>query len=463
MKIKSIITILLAVMLLVCGCAQKENDSAVIKTEHCRVDDAMLEFIFYYNYYELYSAEADYYGLSTDLTFSEQMYSQGVSWQQHLSELAMSDAKKYVLLKEAAIDLGFEYEPALDAKIAEYTDNASAMGMTADEYYKAYFGEKVTEETLREFFELQLYALAYESYLKEEYTESLTDADYSKYYDEHKAEIEIVDALTYSIPINYYGVINSEKRDSLLACKTPEEFKAWIANDLTEKNEASDTPKTAEELAVKIAEKTEVVRSYYTPGGDFSEWAFAEDTELYDTHYAEKNTGMYDIYMLVKKPYAWEKYNHNVGRIVLSGKDYASIEEVKSKADEIIAQLDANGGGADAFEALYKEYNGEGECFYYNVQDDFYGDESSRVWLKDEARKEGDVTALATPDGYSIIYYAGRGMQRWMADAKDNLANAYIENCITEFEAKYADSMTVNENAIEALPEALPGVVYDLY
>ncbi|MBR4881067.1 MAG: hypothetical protein IKU19_03985, partial [Clostridia bacterium] len=83
MKIKSIITILLAVMLLVCGCTQKGNntlkDNVVIKTEHCTVTDSMLEFVFYYNYYELYSAEADYYGLSTDLTFTEQMYSEGVS------------------------------------------------------------------------------------------------------------------------------------------------------------------------------------------------------------------------------------------------------------------------------------------------------------------------------------------------------------------------------------------------
>ncbi|MBR5515738.1 MAG: hypothetical protein IKU52_06005, partial [Clostridia bacterium] len=255
MKIKRIAALLLLILLL-CSSCTKESEVTVespvktepgiaLKSEHCTITDAMFEYMFYFNFYNAYGDSTEYYNLNLDLTFTEQLYDSDISWQDHLSELALENAKNDIFLTEAALAEGFKYEELeadIEKNIENYKDSAEQVQMTFEDYLVTYFGEKATESVVRKGLEIQLFATAYGNELKNRFTSELTEEDYDDYYNEHRMEIEIVDVLVYSIPINYNGVINTEKRDSLLACKTEEEFKAWIANDLTEKNSLLENP-----------------------------------------------------------------------------------------------------------------------------------------------------------------------------------------------------------------------------
>lgn len=468
MKIKSLTALLLAVILLLCGCsetkeAEKEAPAATqtgiaIKSEHCTVTDAMLEYIFFFNFYNVYGNVTEYYNLDLNLTFTEQIYEEGVTWQEHLTEMAVENTKNDIFLAEEALAQGFEYpelEAEIDKNIESWKESAQGLQMTFEEYMVTYYGENATEQTLRNGLEIQLYATAYGNELKNRFKEDLTEEDYTEYYEENKKDIEIVDVLVYSIPINYNGIINTEKRDSLLACKTEEEFKAWIANDMTENNKVLDNPRTEEQLAEKIKENTQAVMSYYTEGGGFSEWAFAEEREIGDTHYTEQNTGMYDIYMLLKKPYAQEKYTNNICQILITDKYYATEEEAKTKADEILEELEANGGTREAFEELAEEYNEDTECFRENIASDFFPEDEMNNWANDEARKTGDTTIQKSSYGYHIIFYAGKGMQKWKAEAKESMVDKYIDEKLAQLSDTYSDTLEFNQASADNLPNML--------
>lgn len=464
---KRLIAILLVFVLLFAGCTSEKkeaqgpkapetaNDGIVMKSEHCTVTKAMFDYIFFFNFYNTYGTVTEYHNLDLNLTFVEQLYDKDVTWQEHLTELAVENAKTDILLAEEAIEEGFVYEDLekeIDKNIETWKSTAAQLNMPFEEYMVAYYGENATESVLRNGLEIQLYATAYGEELERRYKESLTEEDYDGYYEKNQMSIEIVDILMYSIPINYNGVINTEKRDSLLNCKTEEEFKAWVANEITENNKTKDNPRSESELAEYIAEETTPVMSYYTEGGAFSEWAFAPEREIGDTHYTEQNTGMYDIYMLLKKPYPQEKYMNNICQILLTNQSYATEEDAKAKADEILEEFKAQGGTREAFEALAEEYNEDRYCFHENIATDFFPEETMNSWANDSVRAEGDTLIEKSAYGYHIIYFAGKGLQRWKAEAKVNMTDSYMDSKVEQLAKLYEESFTYNEIYADQLP-----------
>lgn len=483
MKLRSVTALLLALVMLICtGCSTGEGDKTAdaeqeeitapeteyaYESEHCKITENMLGFMFFFDFYSTYGGYTEYYSLDLDLTFTEQLYSQDngeetITWQDHLLDNTKKTVENSVYYAEKAIAEGFsvpDLDQQIDDQLSDWETEAQGLGLTLEDYIKCYYGDSVTETTARKSLEIILYAAEYKESLGESFTASLTDEDYDNYLNEHIADYEIVDVLTYSIPINYNGVIQEEKRDELMAAgaESPEKFKEWVAAYMTEKNSNLDSPKTDAALAESIADNTAVVKSYYTEGGEFSEWAFSDERKVGDTFYVEKNDGMYHIYLLTATPYIFEKPTKSFMHIYCSVETNGTADAAKAKAEELYAQWKAGEMTAESFEALAATYNDDPEGAYHeNSQKGFITGDFD-TWLFDDSRAVGDHTVVSSDyGGYHVVYFMGEGVPQWKEEGKVTMAEEYLEGKSEEFEKEYADSVKKDETAYTRLPDIIP-------
>ena len=133
-----------------------------------------------------------------------------------------------------------------------------------------------------------------------------------------------------------------------------------------------------------------------------------------------------------------------------TNQEKAASEKAKKKADEIIAEYNAGEKTLDAFKALGEKYTEDSNVVYENVQTGEMVAEFND-WLFDEARKEGDVEAVATDYGWHIMYFIGEGDIVWHANAKaavlEGKLNSWIEDAAKTYGIKFNEKVLASVNA----------------
>lgn len=150
------------------------------------------EFISYYG--EIFAM----IGFDTTIDYAQQIYKDGLTWQDYFDQLTVESMTRIIALSEEAKATGFEYDTAtdyatflaqVDAAIAEYS-------MTESAYYTSSYGEYATKESVGELVKNSYYAEAY--YTELQATSGVDDLEVAMTYNTDPSAYDSVDYYSFT-------------------------------------------------------------------------------------------------------------------------------------------------------------------------------------------------------------------------------------------------------------------------
>ena len=461
------------------------------KTDHYKVNNCMLTYFYFtdaYNYYQNYGPYMAYMAPSQqapDMTssLSAQYYDYGTesgtaqTWHEYLLNMTLSNVQGYLFYAEEAIANNFKCED-LDTLVNDYIDglkkDAQSKGISFEEHIEKFYGKSVKEKDIRDALELQYYASEYLSFVQEDMESKVTDAEYENYIEENKDSVYMIDYYSFSFETEIpEDMTDEDKTAADEANKTsaaaleeelknaedkPAAFKEWITKYLTDKNALEEEPMSEEDLAADIEEKTKETTNTTKDDSEFSIWAFDEERASGDILNLNEATAKHTVYLITAPSHIDEDATKNVRHILITPDTYG--DKAEEKAQEVLDKfLAGDDQSEDAFDAIAKEYNEDGSSFYENVTAGTMV-ETFDAWIYDEARQVGDTGIVETEYGYHVMYFSGDGMPTWKATALESIVQTKMETNGTELQAKYEDSLEVDQNALLKVPDALPAAAF---
>lgn len=416
------------------------------------IDNAMMSYFFrnqYASYLQSNSGSSS--GPDTTKSLKYQSYSSTQTWFDYFMSKAKSQVETLVILAEAAQKAGVALNDADKADIDEtFTDLKAAAEKEKKSYEKylaSLYGNGVGEGDIRKCLELSSLATKYYQELMDGFTYS--DEKLEEYFKENKNAYLYLDYKSYTLKSDIPdGATDDEKKtinaetkkaaDELAACKTAEDFDAWLTAYM--KKDPATSSLSDERIAEKVA-ATLYQDFAYSTSGDFGKWAFDEERKAGDTTVIE-GTNQYTVYYLVKTAARQEYTTKNVRHILFNTSNYESADEAKAEADKILAQWESGEKTEAAFAALAKEHSEDGGSaseggLYENVRKGVMVTEFNN-WIFDDARKAGDVEIVKTSYGYHIMYFVGDGIPAWKAAVTEEMKNDDYEAKFKEFSDDYS-------------------------
>lgn len=208
-----------------------------------------LEFDYYYNssvnnYLTTYGSLISYMGLDTTKDFSEQAYSDEMSWKDMFEQMAVQQMTQIFALSDDAKVNGFTYDDSEDyaERVESIKTAAENAGVSVSEYYKSAFGEYATEKNVAPFMKENLLAVAYYNELLE--TNAPSDEEIDAYYQENKQSYDKVDFRSFAFTADLAEDASEEDIN-----KTMEELEKQADAFMEERKAGKDF----EELCIKYA------------------------------------------------------------------------------------------------------------------------------------------------------------------------------------------------------------------
>ena len=205
------------------------------------------------------------------------------------------------------------------------------------------------------------------------------------------------------------------------------------------------------EADTKIFNSDEVKEEEDKEEGEEAEEEKNDDTKFTST-----------VYYIVKPRYIEEDITREFGHILISGDsfkedhshdghdhaaddDEAITEELdalaKAEAERILAEFTKGELTKEAFEALAKDKNEDGNEFYADTKP---GDMVTEMdeWLFAEDRKVNDTAVIKTQYGYHVTWLVEFGKEVWYVDSKNDFYNDTVEKWYEALE----DATAIEEN-----------------
>lgn len=196
----------------------------------------------------------------------------------------------------------------------------------------------------------------------------------------------------------------------------------------------------------------------------------SDDKKEEDADATTSTTFASNVYRIEKPSYIQEELTKNFGHILISadsflephtheeGEEHTEEEEkaleeeadkkAKAEADRLLAEFLKGEITKEAFEALAKDKNEDGNEFYDDVKP---GDMVTEIdeWIYSEDRKENDAEVIKTTYGYHVTWYRGEGKAIWFVDSKNDLNNDLVEKWMDELEK--ATPITADESVADKI------------
>lgn len=411
------------------------------KSTNFEVDGAMMTY-FYHSNYTSYASVLSYLGVDTTMSLKAQpcSYVENGTWFDYFVSLTKSYVSELLGICEAAKTAGYSLadvdQAEIDASMDALKATAESYGYTVSNYLKVTMGAGVNEKDVRKCLELTALATLYSN----KFTEGLsyTDAEIEEYYNEHSADFNGVDLISYTVnasdfmtkdtngnPVGDTSSASASAKaeaEKLAAAASADEFKSLIKAYITANTTTEDV-----DAAVNACVKTHVLAADIAAAAD---WAFSASAgDIYMTG-VDGDTS-YTVYCLTKPSYRDETVNRNVRHILLSNELYAD----SAKAEEVYAEWEAAGYSDEKFAELVTAYSYDtGSVNNAGVYENVAHGEMTNVfnaWLFDSSRKVGDHDLIETDFGWHIISYLGEGEgTAWSAQAEKNMTNEDFEDMI---------------------------------
>ncbi len=411
------------------------------ESENFEVTGTMMAYFYNMNY-QSYYPYLSYLGADTTKSLKAQtsLYGTG-TWFDYFVDMTKSYVSEVLALCEGAKAEGMKLESedydAIDAGIVELEATAKASGMNVNQYLAASTGNPITTKDVKKCSELVALATKYSAH----YTSSLTYTDEQKqaYYEEHKADFDGVDYLSFTVNAADFtekaedGTATSDAAtdsanakaaaEKLAAAKSADEFKTLVRDYI---NEHGD------EKAIEAIEDTVAnldSRHVIAANMSVSEWAFAAaagDTKVE----GDDGATSFNVYYLTKPSYRDEVTNRNVRHILFA----AETNEDATKVESVYAEWEAAGFTEDKLAELAEQYSEDPGS---NTNGGLYesvaiGETTTEFndWLFADERKPGDHGIVETAIGWHILYYVGEGEGQAWQNYVYNAMNAADYNAL---------------------------------
>ncbi len=472
---KSILPVLLAMLLLVCGCTNGTNENKnrdlniAVTVGKNEIDE--VEMMYQYreaisNFYNANYQLVSMLGIDFTGDLSQQKLSDTQTWRDLFIENAMYAIMEENYLMLAAEEAGFELNEKQLADVENSLNNfhsqLNAYGYEIESYLKENYGENITVED----FEKYVMNDAISFYYYQEIISGIPidDAALNAYYEANSKLFDSVDfkiyQFAYTVPEvsesedgstetedeSYKDEAKSAASEALANINTPEDFEPYIKSTLD-----------ADALASWRDGYTDATASYSEIFTELADWLFDPARVSGDKTVLEYNNG-YFVTMFEDR--YLDSYNtvdvrhcliatDTVPNILVEGTediDYeatqaaqaASDADAYAKAEQLLNDWIAGGATEEAFAEMANANSDDGavDGLYTQI---LKGDmvKEFENWCFDESRTVGDYGIVQTTYGYHIMYFSGENEPYWKLTAIDAIRQAEYEKIYESFGEKY--------------------------
>lgn len=416
------------------------RDTVALTTGETEISLMALSYYFYDYLYSLMESEnfiRDYraYGLDPTKPLRGLEYTALRSWYEQLMDETCTAAEATVryaeLARKNSLKLSEEDGEYIDSEIARLTKRAENEGKKLNDYLDYRYGYGMTEKDVRE--AVALYRLAEKQYeLSLAELKKCSDDELSDYYNEHRAELESLDYISYRFEIKEEAEAK-EKEQAFAACKTSKEFLALIKEDLPK----AGCPKEQVDSVLADCQK----RLEYGKTGYFPDWAF-DSARVKGDILTRTADGYWEVYYLVRPAGKYGFPSANIRGLLVSIEAYKEETKTKAEAEKLYKQAVENGTEEFFAELVKKHSHDFNTASYGGVYADIVpGDlaEEYNDWVFAEGRKKGDIGMVESNGSYNIFYYTGDGEACWKVTAR----NALVEERVSSYTKELEGSMEI--------------------
>jgi len=410
-----------------------------------------------YYYGQICNNYASMFGQEYLQTMKTQDYDENQTWNDYFKSQAV-ESMKFIHAATAAakndnLSLDDEDLDTVKANVDSMKAAAKSAGYGYGAYLKAVYGATMTSSVFEQCLKDQILASKYvNQYSEENFVYS--DDEIETYYQENKNSYDLVDCA--------YVVVSGTPET-----KTDADGNTIEATD-EEKTAAMEAAKSAADQILadfkaggdleKLAEEHDATYSTDTPSATSAcgEWLFDESRKAGDADVIENEAGSNYYVAVFNSRERDETPDYSVRHILvtkdnlgLAEGEEATDEQIKAKADEILAAWD---GTEDGFAALANENSQDGGSnttggLYENVNKNEMV-AAFEDWCYESGRKTGDTGIVQSNYGYHIMYFVGYGSTPYWHHACES---ALRSNASNEWQTSLTESVAaeINESGMK--------------
>lgn len=393
---------------------------------------------------------------------------------------AMSDEAKEKGF-EITADKQDEINKSIDETVSSLKETADKNDYSLDNYISLACGEGLTEKTYREYLLHDQIASEYISWYQENASDTLTEDNIVKYYNENLGKYAKVSARVFSIAYTSDTTTTTAAADSKDPVYTQKQakaranaFKAAVTSEasfiaLTKEYCLPSQEESYKDDSASLLIKDMTKDNITSKNEDIANWLYDSKRAVGDTTVIEdtKNSVYFIVYAVTLPTKDTSPANVSVRHILFQaattttdadGKsvdlDEATIAKnlaaAKKKAEAALKEWKAGDATEASFSALATE---KSEDTGSTENGGLYDDVNSASSYVDEFKswalaphKAGDTAIIKTTYGYHVMYFvSAEKEQKWHSDVKSDIASTST----TDYQTKIYDSIKadVKENA----------------
>lgn len=432
---------------------------------------------FDYNYYQVQSNYVSqnntllsyYGGIDTSSDFSQQMYSDTMTWGDYFQELTVDNIIRSKSLKAEADAAGFTYDTTEEySKFEESVkDAASQAGVSTTEYLKQLYGPYATMSRISDYVKEAMVTTAYYKQLTEEKTPA--DDEIQTYYNENQDSYDSVDyrvtIINAELPTEPTELADPvEETDEGTEETADSSEKAYVPSEAEIKKAMADAKVLADEAEATVATDGELKENTRKSSAValIRDWLFDSSRKAGDTTVLEDTNGNKYYVLAFEKRYLDETPSADLRVVMLNN-------EGEKDAQSILDEWKNGDATEESFAALCDEYSID-----TSVEGGLYEEitktgmqENLASWIFAKERAAGDTEIIQVDDTYTyVVYYVGANSPEWKLEIKNTLTSenmsAYIEEISADCEVKdpkgnlkYIEIRAQEEAAAQASLEAV--------
>ena len=426
----------------------------------------------------LNSGYATYYGLDGSKSMDSQIVSDTakmllqitdeseITWDEYLR----NDAIRTLTIRTRAAKLAEENgmgadehtQEEINATMDEVAAYAKQNGYSTKEYLKLVFGSTMTVSTFKKMVTLEEVATHYMQHYQEEL--SYTESQLEEYYQANSSDFDVA-----SYEYIYFKGTADSTTDADGNTVQPTEAAAEAAKTAAAEAAAAalERYQAGESLSV-IAADYESTGSYSSVdagsnnGSALSTWVFDKARTSGESAVVTDDPNSYVVvfHSVGRQEYKTVDVRHILFQVSTSDLDSSSDtydtdlatrkDEAKAKAEDALAQWQANGGTEDAFAALANELssdtgsNTNGGLYTKITKGQMVSEFND--WCFDPARKSGDTGIVyneGSYTGYHVMYFVGEDVPAWQVSVENAMSsNDYSDWTSSLVEAAAAEQQS---------------------
>ncbi len=429
------------------------RNKEVFRTEHLKVDAAMLSYCFYEYLYENNVLE------DLNLKRPEDLKNMGFetggedTYHTYYSELTASRMEAALIFAEAALASGQTLDEAdqkrIENKLSAIENSAKSAGMKVKDYLSENYGRGIKLSDIRNVLEIR--ALSDKNMNDVYNAQTVSDEEIRTYISQNDdLKYYRVDYYIYDFVIGNKDTAEENqklhdeayaKAELLAACKTEKEFEELCRRLLQEehKDDSSFTDADLEALVKSCKTTGRAVEK--NARGTVDQWLFDFARKEGDTLAVDGEKSVGAVFM-IKPAYSVDEPQKAVRVIQLDFDNYLRPSDAVSAMKDLQALFEAGNKTEKAFAELAVQHsedflNAPGGGYIADTYTNTVFNRMIASWLS-EAQK-GDTSSFTSDDSVYFVYCCGEGETRSVTDARNALKSQKYRSVTETYHTRFPD------------------------